>query len=118
MASCRSGIKKPGRGGAGASSFEADVRDDAEGNPLAEEFAEIDAVLARSSRILNGADEPARPARSDERPDLIYDLDWNKEERLAEWQAVLSDTREWPLVMRAAILLQAWQNIEVLQHAA
>jgi hypothetical protein len=26
-------------------------------------------------------------------------------------------TREWPLVLRAAILLEAWQDIEVLQHA-
>ncbi|RVC84034.1 DUF1612 domain-containing protein [Mesorhizobium sp. M4A.F.Ca.ET.022.05.2.1] len=101
-----------------ASSVEADGRDDAEADLLAEEFAEIDAVLARSSRILNGGDVPARPPRSDDRPDLIYDLDWNEEERLAEWQAVLSDTREWPLVMRAAILIEAWQNIEVLQHAA
>jgi len=24
--------------------------------------------------------------------------------------------REWPLVLRAAILLEAWQDIEVLQH--
>ncbi|BAB54976.1 hypothetical protein MesoLj131b_69200 (plasmid) [Mesorhizobium sp. 131-2-5] len=102
---------------AGASSVEADVREDAEADLLAEEFAEIDAVLARSSRILNGADVPARPPRSDDRPYLIYDLDWNEEERLAEWQAVLSETRKWPLVMRAAILLEAWQDIEVLQHA-
>ncbi|RWC50254.1 MAG: hypothetical protein EOS29_32570, partial [Mesorhizobium sp.] len=32
---------------------EADVRDDAEDDLLAEEFAEIDAVLARSSKILS-----------------------------------------------------------------
>ncbi|TIR29966.1 MAG: DUF1612 domain-containing protein [Mesorhizobium sp.] len=102
--------------GAGASSAEADVRDDAEDDPLAEEFAEIDAVLARSSKILSGADVPARAPRSDERPDLIYDLGWNEEERLAEWQAVLAETRELPAVLRAAILLEAWSDIEVLQH--
>ncbi len=104
--------------GAGASSFEADGRDDVEDDLLAEEFAEIDAVLARSSKLLRGVDERAKVARPADRPDLIYDLDWNEEERLAEWQAVLADTREWPLVMRAAILLDAWQNIEVLQHGA
>jgi hypothetical protein len=49
--------------GAGASSVEADVRDDAEDDLLAEEFAEIDAVLARSSKILNGADILAGPHR-------------------------------------------------------
>ncbi|MER8753301.1 RHE_PE00001 family protein [Mesorhizobium sp. M1050] len=108
--------------GAGTASVEADDRDDAEADRLAEEFAEIDAVLARSSRILNGADVPAKAARPDDRPEpqngLIYDLDWNEEERLAEWQAVLADTREWPSVLRAAILLDAWSDIEVLQHAA
>ncbi|MER9559468.1 RHE_PE00001 family protein [Mesorhizobium sp. M0323] len=110
--------------GAGTASVEADDRDDAEADLLAEEFAEIDAVLARSSKILSGADVPGRKEETlrRDRPEpqngLIYDLDWNEEERLAEWQAVLADTREWPSVLRAAILLEAWQNIEVLQHAA
>ncbi|MER8575781.1 RHE_PE00001 family protein [Mesorhizobium sp. M0816] len=107
--------------GAGTASMEADDRDDAEADRLAEEFAEIDAVLARSSRILSGAGVPAKAARPDDRPEpqngLIYDLDWNEEERLAEWQAVLADTREWPSVLRATILLEAWSDIEVLQHA-
>ncbi len=103
--------------GAEARAVEADGRDDAEEDLLAEEFAEIDAVLARSSKLLSGADVPARTPRADERPDLIYDLDWNEDERLAEWQAALAGTREWPLVLRAAILLEAWQDIEVLQHA-
>ncbi|WP_367272515.1 RHE_PE00001 family protein [Mesorhizobium sp.] len=102
--------------GARASPVEADGRDDGEDDLLAEEFAEIDAVLARSSKILSGADVSARTPRSDERPDLIYDLDWNEEERLAEWQAVLAETRELPAVLRAAILLEAWSDIEVLQH--
>ncbi|ESY64082.1 hypothetical protein X743_31765 [Mesorhizobium sp. LNHC252B00] len=104
--------------GAGTASVEADDRDDAEADLLAEEFAEIDAVLARSSKILSGADVPAKTARPDDRPDLIYDLDWNEEERLAEWQAVLAETKELPVVLRSAILLEAWSDIEVLQHAA
>jgi hypothetical protein len=85
---------------------------------LAEEFAEIDAVLARSSKILGGFDVPAKTPRSDERPDLVYDLDWNEEERLAEWQSVLAETRALPTALRAAMLLDAWSDIEVLQHAA
>ncbi|MER9731577.1 RHE_PE00001 family protein [Mesorhizobium sp. M0217] len=104
--------------GAGTASVDPDVRDDAEADLLAEEFAEIDAVLARSSKILSGAGVPAKAARPDDRPDLIYDLDWNEEERLAEWQDVIAGTRNLPLVMRAAILLEAWSDIEVLQHAA
>ncbi|MER9655768.1 RHE_PE00001 family protein [Mesorhizobium sp. M0152] len=103
--------------GAGTASVEADDRDDAEADLLAEEFAEIDAVLARSSKLLSGADVPAKAARPDVRPDLIYDLDWNEEERLAEWHAVLAETRGQPVVLRAAVLLEAWSDIEVLQHA-
>ncbi|MER8445046.1 RHE_PE00001 family protein [Mesorhizobium sp. M1066] len=104
--------------GAGTASVEADDGDDAEADRLAEEFAEIDAVLARSSKILSGAGVPAKAARPDDRPDLIYDLDWNEEDRLAEWHAVLAETRGQPVVLRAAVLLEAWSDIEVLQHAA
>ncbi|WP_363801711.1 RHE_PE00001 family protein [Mesorhizobium sp.] len=105
------------REGEGASPIEADGRDDGEGDLLAEEFAEIDAVLARSSKILSGVDVPARTPRSDERPDLIYDVDWNEEERLAEWRDVMARTRDLPVILRAAVLLEAWSDIEVLQHA-
>lgn len=56
--------KEPARGGAGASSFEADGRGDVEDDLLAEEFAEIDAVLARSSSILSGAKVPARKEKT------------------------------------------------------
>ncbi|MER8671217.1 RHE_PE00001 family protein [Mesorhizobium sp. M1156] len=103
---------------------EADGRDDEEDDLLAEEFAEIDAVLARSSKILSGADVPGRKEETSrrDRPEpqngLIYDLDWNEEERLTEWQDVIARTRNLPVVLRAAILLEAWSDIEVLQHAA
>ncbi|MER9063964.1 RHE_PE00001 family protein [Mesorhizobium sp. M0698] len=115
---------REGQGVVAASAVEADGRDDAEDDRLAEEFAEIDAVLARSSKILSGADVPARKEETSrrDRPEpqdgLIYDLDWNEEERLAEWQAVLAETKELPVVLRSAILLDAWTDIEVLQHAA
>jgi hypothetical protein len=106
-----------GQGG-NVSPVEADGRKDVEDVLLAEEFAEIDAILARSSKVLSGADMTTRKPRPDERPDLIYDLDWNEEDRLAEWKAVFAETRELPAVLRAAILLEAWSDIEVLQHAA
>ncbi|MEP9389904.1 RHE_PE00001 family protein [Mesorhizobium sp. KR9-304] len=94
----------------------ADAWDVPEDDRLAEEFAEIDAVLARSSKVLAGADVPAKPLRPDDRPELIYDLDWDEDARLAEWQAVVADTRSLPSILRAAVLLEAWQEIEVLQR--
>ncbi|RWB39777.1 MAG: DUF1612 domain-containing protein [Mesorhizobium sp.] len=119
-----SGQKGPEGEGAGASPVEADGRDDGEDDLLAEEFAEIDAVLARSSKILSGADVSARKEETSrrDRPEpqngLIYDLDWNEEERLAEWQDMIARTRDLPVVLRGAVLLEAWSDIEVLQHGA
>lgn len=109
-----------GREGEGTSAEDdrSDVWEELEDDRLAEEFAEIDAVLARSSKVLSGEDAPARTPRSDDRPDLIYDLDWDEDARLAEWQAVVTDTRGLPEILRAALLLDAWQDIEVLQRGS
>ncbi|MDG4890006.1 MULTISPECIES: RHE_PE00001 family protein [unclassified Mesorhizobium] len=95
-------------------SMEADDPD-----PLGEEFAAIDAVLERTSKVLEGGGVPARreAASQSDRPGLVYDLDWDEDARLAEWQDVLAATRQLPVVLRAAILLDAWFEIEVLQHA-
>lgn len=111
------GVGRQGQGAA-TSTDEADFRDDAEDDLLVEEFAEIDAVLARSSKILSGADVPLKAPRSDERPGLIYDLDWDEDARLVEWQDVIAETRGLPVVLRATILLEAWSDIEVLQRGA
>lgn len=83
------------------------------------DFTDIDAVLDRAARLLDGETlGPRPPVRPSARDSLVYDLDWNEEERLAEWQAVLGETANLPTILRAAVLLDAWQTIEVLQHAA
>jgi hypothetical protein len=89
-----------------------------EPDPLTEEFAAIDAVLARSTKVLEGGVMPAPLTGRQPQNGLVYDLDWDEDARLAEWQDVLGDTRELPPVLRAAIVLEAWSDIEVLQHAA
>jgi hypothetical protein len=83
------------------------------------EFAEIDALIVRSTKALADI-EAGRRTRTlaDDRPSLVYDLDWDEDARLAEWQAVLQATCGLPAVLRAALLIDAWAEIEVLQHAA
>ncbi|MGE0279663.1 MAG: RHE_PE00001 family protein [Rhizobiaceae bacterium] len=103
--------------GEGGPSPEPDFDAPAEPDPLAEEFAEIDAVLARSSKILSGADVTSRrPPQDDERLAVLYDLDWDQGARLAEWRDVVDRTRHLLPVLRAALALDAWNDIEVLQR--
>lgn len=103
---------------------------------LADELAEIDALLARSSRLLAGenlapraASDPdvdtagqganARETASfDGLEPLIRDLDWDEDQRLADWLAVVDQLRgeNMPAVLAAALAWEAWQDIEPLQH--
>ncbi|EGE55764.1 hypothetical protein RHECNPAF_870035 [Rhizobium etli CNPAF512] len=85
-------------------------------DPLAVEIAAMDAVLARSDAVLTQARAPG-PTASSEKDPLIYDSDWNEDERLEEWRVVQAETDGLPPVLRAALLLDAWSNLLVLQHA-
>ncbi|WP_353646519.1 RHE_PE00001 family protein [Mesorhizobium sp. WSM2239] len=106
------------REGALAANVEAGETSEQEDDLLAEELAAIDAVLERSTKVLDGAERAhVRKMGPAERPSLIYDLDWDEDARLAEWQAMATQTRELPTVLRAALLLESWAQIEVLQHA-
>jgi hypothetical protein len=102
---------------------------------LVQEMAEIDAVLARSSRLLAGENlapraadgqdvgaagqgANAREALPDSLGPLIRDLDGDEDQRLADWLAVVDRLRgeNTPAVLAAAIAWDAWQDIEPLQH--
>lgn len=101
---------------------------------LAEELAEIDALLARSSRLLAGEGLAPRAASYpdvgsagqganapeatsfDSLGPLIRDLDWDEDQRLADWLAVVDEVKNMPAVLAAAIAWEAWQDIEPLQH--
>jgi hypothetical protein len=87
---------------------------------LSNALAAMDRVLQHTANVLEGGDAlsgPEKSARPD-RPFLIYDLEWDEDARLAEWRGVLVQTRSLPVVLRTAILLEAWSEIDVLQRAA
>ncbi|UVC19367.1 RHE_PE00001 family protein [Mesorhizobium onobrychidis] len=122
-------------GGAGDDADESLSEDTDQAVALSEELAEIDAVLARSSRLLAGEKFAPRAADGEDvdttgqganaregLPNslgpLIRDLDWDEEQRLADWLAVVDRLcgENMPAVLSAAIAWEAWQDIEPLQH--
>jgi hypothetical protein len=73
--------------------------------------AGLDALRGRRT----GSGDPATSPR--ERSELVYDRDWDEEDRLAEWQEVVKATDKLPTLVAAAITFDAWCRIAPLQHA-
>ncbi|MFH1344051.1 MAG: RHE_PE00001 family protein [Pseudomonadota bacterium] len=78
---------------------------------FADAFAAIDAAVARTERTLAG-----ETLRQPERDPLVYDLDWDEDARIEDWQRVVDRTRTLPPALAAAITADAWDRIEPLQH--
>ncbi len=76
----------------------------------------IDAVLARSEDVLAKAKQPRHLPKPETDP-LIRDPDWDEDERLDEWRAVLRSISDLPPVLQAILVLDAWNELAVLQRA-
>src|SRR5260221_13957678 len=75
-------------------------------------FAAVDAAMVRTEQTLAGKSRRHRP----ERDPLVYDLDWDEDARIEDWQRVVDQTRSWPPALAAAIATDSWDRIEPLQH--
>lgn len=92
---------------------------------LSAELAEIDAVLARSQRLLDshtgragGTPLPvtARERRPDDPLGLFDDEEWDEAARLREWTKVFNVADQLPPTLGAALLFEAWEKIEPLRR--
>ncbi|WP_457579690.1 RHE_PE00001 family protein [Ensifer canadensis] len=103
----------------------ADGDDDA--NPLSLEFAEIDAAIARSQRLLDeqtgelddsGFGGAERPTSSEPKGQLglLFDDEWDEGARLDAWRSLIPAADRLPACLGAAILFDAWEQIEPLRR--
>jgi hypothetical protein len=81
---------------------------------LASLLAGVDRAIAKAERVLDADLRTSAPRPG--RDPLVYDGDWDEEARLGEWRAALERTRAWPPTLAAAIALDAWDQIQPLEH--
>ncbi|ASP67932.1 RHE_PE00001 family protein [Sinorhizobium meliloti] len=110
---------------------ETDAPDAADGpidSSLSDAFAEIDAAIARSARLLDihagsavMAEQPVIETQSSRveptgQLGLLFDDDWDETARLDAWRAVLPVADQLPAALGAALLFDAWERIEPLRR--
>jgi hypothetical protein len=109
-------------------SADQEIKSQAE-DEFEDELARLDALLDRSARLLaqpSVKDETFRKGRgqntstsAEVTPDgdpLVYDPEWNEDMRMERWLMVYDQARDLPPLLAAAVVWDAWEDIEPLQH--
>ena len=99
------GTERPGEGTDQGRLAAPDLSSDDGDDPLADELAALDRALDRSSQILAGG--PA--VTSLVRDPLVYDPDWEEDEKLEAWRRAASTPLSEPPLLTAAVLWDAWE---------
>lgn len=87
---------------------EADLHAAEDADPWKAHFAEIDALLDRTSKVLAG--ETALPLR---RSHLVYAPDHDEAQAEDRWLDVVKRTSSWPAVAAAAVAWHAWLDLNL-----
>ncbi|MDL2402994.1 RHE_PE00001 family protein [Rhizobium mayense] len=90
--------------------------DDDDGDDFGMDFSEIDAVIARSGQVLDGKTPQPKAVTMDDPLGLIRDDDWDENERLENWRAVIHEADLLPPALGAAVLFDAWERLEPLRR--
>ncbi|MDE1990990.1 MAG: DUF1612 and helix-turn-helix domain-containing protein [Rhizobiaceae bacterium] len=93
-----------------------EAEEDDDDDDFSMDFAEIDAVIARSGEALSGKMPEPKVESVDDPLGLIRDEDWDESERLDNWRAVIRQADLLPPALGAAVLFDAWERIEPLRR--
>lgn len=109
------------KAGAGEGSAPVDETSDLdpldESDPLAQELANVDALLEKSQRLLDQVSDDKNDRPSLVVGDLVLrDPDWDEGDRLTQWKHVLRDAGELPPALAAAVIWDAWESLEPMQR--
>ncbi|WP_266064337.1 RHE_PE00001 family protein [Brucella intermedia] len=104
--------------GEGRPPLSAELPLDEDEDRCAAAFAEIDAVLVHSARVLEAVE------RGKERKEgslvvgelVVRDPEWDEEGRLSDWRKVLEEVESLPTTLAAVILWDAWESMEPMQR--
>lgn len=91
-----------------------DVEDEAEEDALAHELAEMDALLARSSAALENTFSARPEPGTVTSPSFDREPQEEEDERLSLWRRLIETHADLPPLLQAAVLLDAWNALEVL----